>query len=540
MPLTLARHAGLLVPLFSMPSSDSWGIGEIGDIPRMAAWLADAHQDLLQLLPINEMAVGQTSPYSALTAMAIDPIYISVHAVEDFAALGGVEAMGDEWNERLRTARRSGGIDYALVRSLKGEALRKAFERFRRDEWDRASSRADALRAWAAGERWWLDDYALFRAIHFSEQERSWTDWPTPLRDRDPAALAESRGVLADEILFREWLQWIADEQWRDAQRRSKPVSLLGDLPFMVDGDSADVWSHAGEFRLDVSVGAPPDAFSEKGQNWGLPVYRWDVMKAGGYGWLRDRARRSAALYDGYRVDHLVGFYRTYVFPPGDTPSFFTPSDESEQLALGETVLGIFSGAGARIVAEDLGTIPDFVRASLVRLRIPGYRVLRWERQWQLKDQPFRAPADYPAVSLATSGTHDTDTTAEWWDGLEVEERRKVLAAPGVAARLEARGASLAAGEGPFSPALRDALLEVLFASGSDYLLLPIQDVFGWRDRINIPASQGPHNWTWKLPWPVDRLSGHADACERATALRRWSDDAGRWQAEEGGSALSV
>jgi len=130
MSLTLARHAGLLVPLFSIPSTRSWGIGEIADIPLLAAWLRAAHQDLLQLLPINEMAVGQTSPYSALTAMAIDPILISVHAIEEFQSLGGESAMAAPWQERLAAARRSPAIDHALVRSVKEPALRAAFGEF--------------------------------------------------------------------------------------------------------------------------------------------------------------------------------------------------------------------------------------------------------------------------------------------------------------------------------------------------------------------------------------------------------------------------
>jgi 4-alpha-glucanotransferase len=529
MSLTLARHAGLLVPLFSILSARSWGIGEIGDIPALAAWLRSAHHDLLQLLPINEMAVGQTSPYSALTAMAIDPIYISVHAMEDFAAAGGERAMGRDWRDRLRAARRSAGVDYALARGVKDEALRAAFSRFLEDEWRRHSPRGRAMRAWAERERWWLDDYGLFRAVHAREQERAWNEWPAGLCRRDVDAMRRAREELADEILYREWLQWIADEQWRAAKDWSRPVSLLGDLPFMVDGDSADVWSHAQAFRLDASVGAPPDAFSETGQNWGLPVYRWDVMAQRDYDWLRDRARRSAALYDGYRVDHLVGFYRTYVFPRDESEAFFTPSDEDDQLALGETVLRIFAEAGARIVAEDLGTIPDFVRESLTRLEIPGYKVLRWERDWEEEEQPFRSPATYPPVSLATSGTHDTETMAEWFDSLEPDERRTVLEAPGIEEALAARGVRADAEAGGYSPEVRDAMLDALYHSGSDFLVLPFQDVFGWRDRINVPASLGGHNWTWKLPWPVDRLAEEADAQERAASLRRWAEASDRW-----------
>jgi 4-alpha-glucanotransferase len=528
MSLTLARHAGLLVPLFSIPSTRSWGIGEIADIPLLAAWLRAAHQDLLQLLPINEMAVGQTSPYSALTAMAIDPIYISVHAMEDFAAAGGGRAMSVDWRDRLDAAKRAPTVDYPLARGVKDEALRAAFSRFLSEEWARRSPRARAMRAWANRQRWWLDDYALFRAVHAREQERAWTDWPEALRMRDPEEMDRARRELEDEVLYREWLQWIADEQWHTAKEQSRPISLLGDLPFMVDGDSADVWSHAAAFRLDASVGAPPDAFSETGQNWGLPVYRWDVMAERGYDWLRDRARRSAALYDGYRVDHLVGFYRTYVFPRDESKAFFTPADEADQLAQGETVLRIFADAGARIVAEDLGTIPDLVRESLARLEIPGYKVLRWERKWEEDGRPFRPPAEYPPVSLATSGTHDTETMAEWWDGLTPEERAKVADVAGIGETLAAPGVDPSLATGDYSPEVRDALLAALYHSGSDFLLLPIQDVFGWRDRINVPASLGGHNWTWKLPWRVDELPRQADAMERARALRKWADTSGR------------
>ena len=150
----------------------------------------------------------------------------------------------------------------------------------------------------------------------------------------------------------------------------------------MVSGDSADVWSRQGDFRLDASVGAPPDAFSETGQDWGFPAYRWARLAEEGYQWLSARARRSADLYDGYRVDHLVGFFRTYAREQ-DGSAGFVPADEHEQIAQGEHLLTLFSASGARVIAEDLGLIPDFVRQSTERLGIPGFKVIRWERNWQ-------------------------------------------------------------------------------------------------------------------------------------------------------------
>jgi 4-alpha-glucanotransferase len=524
MSLAPGRHSGLLVPLFSMPSRASWGIGEIGDIPLFASWLRDAGQDLLQLLPISEMAVGQRSPYSALTAMAIDPILISVHAVEEFRAIGGERAMDAAWQERLAAARRSRSIDHALVRGVKRPALRAAFDEFVRRHEQPGSARAEAFREWCADQSWWLDDYALFRALHARYGDRGWMEWPEQLRDREPRVLAHARAELSHEILYRMWLQWIADAQWHDAKAQARPVSLLGDLAFTVDGDSADVWANADSFCLDASVGAPPDAFSETGQKWGMPAYRWEVLEEKGFDWLRDRARRSASLFDGYRVDHLVGFYRTYSFPTDGGAASFSPPDEPSQLALGETVMAIFAEPGSRIIAEDLGTVPDFVRESLARQGVPGYKVFRWEREWEVEGQPYRDPAKYPADSVATSGTHDTDPVASWWDSLDPGERAAVLAAPGVVER----AASLDDPAGPFTAALRDVLLEVLFASGSDFLLLPVQDVFGWTGRINVPGSLDDQNWTWRLPWPVDTMADLPEAQERAARLRVWTEQTRR------------
>jgi 4-alpha-glucanotransferase len=513
------RHAGLLVPLFSIPSRQSWGIGEIGDLPRLGEWMTGAGFSFVQLLPINEMADGQNSPYSAMSAMAIDPIFISPAAVPEIEALGGETLLTADERAQLAAARTSRTVNYATVRAIKIRALRAGFERFRAAEWDAGTRRAQRLKLFLDRARWWLDDYALFRSLHARENGRYWRDWPGEIRDRLPSAIAGAREALADEILFYSYLQWLAADQWNDA-RDACGVGVFGDFPFMVSGDSADVWSRQQDFRLDASVGAPPDAFSETGQDWGFPAYRWTSIAAGGFRWLAARARRSAELYDGYRVDHLVGFFRTYV-READGTAAFVPAEPAEQALQGERVLDVLGATGARIIAEDLGVIPGFVRDTLERLEIPGYKVLRWERAWDETGKPFRDPAAYPLASVATSGTHDTEPLAAWWDEAPIDDRRALasivcMVPPGCDP------------ESAFDDTVRDAILQALYASASDIVLLPIHDLFGWRDRINTPALINDENWTWRLPWPIEDLRQEYAGRERAVFTRTLAEKYGR------------
>ena len=519
---TSTRRSGILVPLFSIPSSRSWGIGDIGDVRPFTSWLAGAGQRILQLLPLNEMAGGASSPYSALSAMAIDPIYISLPDVPDFMALGGLAALSVEECERLAFAQRSPRIEYEIIRPIKHRALRMAFERFVEGEWSTGSERADSLRDYVAGEGWWLDDYTLFRAAHDREHARPWWEWPEDLRFRSPHGLSDARSALAGEIRFHQYVQWLAGQQWAAARQAAAAngVAIFGDVPFMVDHHSADVWTYQTSFHLDRSVGVPPDAFSADGQDWGMPAYNWDVLAVNGFDWLRERARRSATLFDGYRVDHLVGFYRTYSRLRSDrSQPAFAPADQPSQLRLGESVLRAFKSAGAEVIAEDLGVIPSFVRASLALLGVPGYRVFRWERRWHDPGQPFIDPTEYPAVSVATTGTHDTETLAVWWDSCPHEERYAVLATPTIR-RLLDRGDIV---NEPFVPQVRDVLLQGLLAAASNIVLMPIQDIFGWRDRINTPATVSPENWSYRLPWFSDELHASEAAAERQQRMRAWT-----------------
>jgi 4-alpha-glucanotransferase len=503
------RHAGVLVPLFSIPSRRSWGIGEIPDLVPLSRWLTSAGLDFVQLLPLNEMQEGQSSPYSALSAMAIDPIFIALDDVDDWTAAG--VSLSSEDRSALESARAREGVDYAAVRALKARALGAAFEWYSRHVWGTGDTRDEALRTFQQREAWWLDDYALFRALHDAHGGHHWRDWEPGVRDRDPGALKDARERLDGQVRYYTYLQWLADEQWQRAKREAAPVGVFGDFPFMVSGHSADAWARQRDFDLEASVGTPPDAFSSTGQDWGLPAYRWDVVAAGGFEWLHQRARRSADLYDGFRIDHLVGFFRTYVRKPETTPGFW-PAEEHFQQEMGEHLLTVFAESGASLIAEDLGTVPDFVRASMAARGIPGMKVLRWERKWHTEGHPFIDPSRYAEVSVATSGTHDTESLAEWWDGADQAERRALLELPS----LQQAGVPL---DASFSDRVRDVLLDTLFSAGSRLLILPIQDVFGWRDRVNVPAVVDDLNWTWRLPMPVDALMDVPDAAERARFL---------------------
>jgi 4-alpha-glucanotransferase len=191
----------------------------------------------------------------------------------------------------------------------------------------------------------------------------------------------------------------------------------------------------------------------------------------------------------------------------------------------------LFLEAGARVIAEDLGSVPEFVRESLTRLGIPGYKVFRWERSWHESGHPFRDPGVYPELAVVTTGTHDTDTLATWWETAEVDERTAIMALPALGSVRPAEGVDLASL--PFTPTLRDAMLRMLFASPAALALLPIQDVFGWRDRINIPATVTGENWTWKLPVPVDRFASLSESEERARVLRDLAISSARFAAED-------
>ncbi len=521
------RRAGVLIPLSALRHPAGFGVGEIPELAAYAAWLEAAGHSLLQLLPIGEPSPGQDSPYAARTAFAIDPLYIALRGLEDFTGPGGEQALQPADRGALERVRAARDVDYATVRPLKWRALEMAFRRFEATEGRGGGARARDLERFVREEAAWLEDYALFRAVQETSPGRPWWEWEEPLRRRDPRALDARRGALGARVRFFQYVQWEADRQWRAARRGAAAhgVVIKGDLPFMVSGDSADVWSRQHEFKMDASVGAPPDAFRTEGQDWGLPVYDFAAMGASGYAWLQERAARSQALYDLYRIDHIVGFYRIFVRPHGKglADAYFLPGEERDQLALGEVLLRVLGGGG-RVVGEDLGTVPDFVRESMTRLGIPGYQILRWAREWKQPGQPFRDPVRYPRLSVATSGTHDTETMAEWWETMPDGERRAVVEIPAMRPMREAPGGV----PHGFTPFVHDTLLDTLYGAGSDLVIPPVQDLFGFRERINVPGTMGPQNWSYRFPWSAADLAREEGLRMRTEGLARLAARHGR------------
>ncbi len=523
---TLPRLAGVAIPLFSLRAADDLGSGTILDLIPFIDWCAHWHVRVVQLLPINEAAPEEASPYKALSAFAIDPSYISVLQIPEIAtstatlkwlATSKVQERAHHLQQaRRRERKRSYGIKVRL--------LEFAFAELERDP---DAVRSAAFAAFCAQQAAWLEEYALFRALSERQGFRDWEMWPPELRHYESARDSAAAGQLQQRVRFAKYVQWVAHEQWQQAHAHARRAGVLlkGDVAFVCAANSADVWAHPDLFDVRSSAGTAPDAFSASGQLWELPVYNWEALRRSNYDWWRRRARQAGELYDVFRVDHVVGLYRTYAIPVREGgPAGFVPADEPTQRSQGhELMRALQSEAGAAIVvAEDLGTVPDWVRQSLHELHVPGYKVFRWEQ----RDGNFIDPRTYPETSIATTGTHDTDTLVEWWGAISDEERAAAYRLLQIEPSSELSPESPAPSPQPRFP--RYPLIQRLLESPASMVILPLQDVLGWTDRINVPATVGAHNWSYRLPATTERLDHDPEIVAATQHLREMIDATGR------------
>jgi 4-alpha-glucanotransferase len=285
-------QTGVVVPLFSLRSKESVGIGEFLDLVPFGQWAKKCGLDLIQLLPVNDTG-EESSPYSARSAFALNPVHIRLQEIE------GAEVLGDEPVKQNKKFAKQHRIPYIEVARYKRKALRMIFDEKKKDILTN-----EHFKGWIE-QNPWLRPYAAFCALKAENNEAPWKEWGKKDKPKE------------SDVLFQEWMQWIAEEQFLKAvsELNNLGVRLKGDIPILINEDSADVWHCPQFFNLEKRAGAPPDMFCYTGQNWAFPTYKWDNLEKEDFGWWRDRIKHAAKFYHAYRIDHVLGFFRIWVVP---------------------------------------------------------------------------------------------------------------------------------------------------------------------------------------------------------------------------------
>ena len=485
-----SRLNGVLLPLSSMRTEKDWGVGDFGSLREWIDLLSREGVSILQILPLQETAPGTNCPYSALTSFATDPVYVNVAQLEDAQNNAAAEEFVRSISHKIEEWNRSARAPFAEVKKAKLQVLWLSYRQFLSQEVARKTTRYQEFEKYCQAQRAWLDGYKVFRALKEFYHWQSWTEWPAELQKFHSQGVRTFEKEHEEYVQFYAYVQWVLDQQLATAKKyaQQKGIFIFGDIPFAANLDSAEVWAERENFRVGWEIGAPADQFSKNGQRWGLPAYDWQYQRAHNFDLWRRKIRRVTELYDIFRLDHLVGFFRTYVFAPGAEQGGFDIEGEQNQIDRGYDFLKMVleEAHGKLPVGEDLGVIPNYVRRMLVDLRIPGYKVLRWERE---DNGYYREPRHYPAASLATTSTHDTETLRGWWETMDNNERRNIW---------EMISAQKTDGHVPFTLGSERAMLRRVLDSNAALTLFSWQDIIGTLDRINTPGTVGEQNWTYR------------------------------------------
>ena len=529
------------------------GIGDTAALREWIDWAAKTGVTFIQLLPINENGIDE-SPYSAISSSALDPIYLTLDRAE-------IPWLGDadftRAADKIGVARQAARVDYPAVRRVKRNLLELAWAEFS----SAAQELHDEFERFKSAEEDWLTDYCFFRYLmELHGESLTWDKWPittnTPDKAREHIRHLRSRDAEGVDyrLGFFAFVQWLCFRQWRALRKYADEhgVKLMGDVPIGISWHSCDVFFNRDDFHLEWCGGSPPEGMSQSdpffqqwGQNWGIPLYRWDHMQANGFAWWKNRIRRLTEIFRIFRLDHILGFYRIYAFPwrpehnhefiglshhdaaeknHGMLPRWFLrPDDTVENKAAnrddGDVRLRAILDAanGAEIIAEDLGWVPDYVRPHLHDLGITGFRIPHWDCNEFGHPTPGNS---FPENSFATYSTHDHDPVNGIWRGCHHALRRH-HEHPDENSGWQAHGAHNTLRilsefasipippHGPFPPyteGIRLRLIKALLDSNSRYASLMITELFAIDERINTPGSTHSHNWSFRLPWTLEQI----------------------------------
>jgi 4-alpha-glucanotransferase len=469
------RASGLLLHVTSLPGP--YGIGDLGPVAfRWIDRLREAGQSWWQALPLGPTGYGN-SPYQSLSSFAGNWLLISPELLLDEGLLGENPSL-----PRLR----DDVVDYEVVIPFKLDLLRRVVASFKSQANRELKSDFDSF---CDEQSHWLEDYALFRVLKARFEGAHYLQWPTDIVERRPSSLARARQEFANEIEQVRLAQFLLFRQGEKLKEyaHAQGIRLIGDLPFFVSSDSADVWAHPEFFQLDECYGpkyvggVPPDYFSADGQLWGNPVYDWEALRQSGYRWWIDRVRALLAHVDLIRLDHFRGFAAAWHIPAGSTTARAGQWVQGPGAEFFSAVLREYGGLP--FVAEDLGIITPDVHALRDQFQIPGTRVLQFAFDGDAANAYL--PHNYPANSVVYTGTHDNNTTRGWFEDLPPEQRQRVwnyVQEPATGSEAAVR-----------------SLLRLAWSSAAALALAPFQDVLGLgtEARVNVPG-RAEGNWRWR------------------------------------------
>ena len=553
------RTWGVAVQLYGVRSARNFGMGDFTDLANLVGRVGAEGADVVGVNPLHALFPHNpthASPYSPSSRMFVNVFYLDVEAIAEFArcAHARERVNSSTFRSALAKVRAAPLVDYAGVAALKMPLLELLYVQARGDARSGATSRwleFDAYKT-AGGEA--LRRQALFDALqaHFHARDPAiwgWPVWPSDYRDPASRAVRAFADEHGERVGFFAWLQWQADLQRESIATRARQsglaIGLYTDLAVSIDRGGAEAWANQALYAVRASVGAPPDIFNVRGQDWGLPPMIPTRLRDAGYApfiaTLRANMRASGAL----RIDHVMGLMRLYWVPSGATPAdgayVHYPLDDLAGLLALES-----ERHRCLVIGEDLGTVPDEVRIALASNDLLSYRVLLFERNEQGE---FNPPSAYPEAALATASTHDLPTLAGWWEGHDIALRAahghlgaNANLESAMAERIRDRGQLLAAlvregllPEGtPLDPNAVPTLTLVLAAALQAYLartpcalfVVQPEDVFGAIEQANLPGTTTEHpNWRRKLPVSLDDMATdgrlHALAARIATERSR-------------------
>ena len=510
----------LATQLYGARSRRNWGHGDFADLfalIELAAALGAGGVGLNPLHALFDEGPEQPSPYSPNSRLFLNPLYIAVDEIADFADRPPGVA------EEAAHLREAELVDYAGVARLKQRCLRAAFDAFQAHA---TAERRDAFAAYRGSRGPALERFAAFEVLR-ARFGHPWWEWPAEWRDPSPSALARLRAEAGDEMAYREYLQWIADRQLMRCRDRAHalglPIGLYLDVAVGVRPDGFDAWNMPDAVIRSLAVGAPPDPLNTRGQNWGLAGFSPVGLQARAFGPYRDMLRAAMRYAGAIRLDHVLGLKRLYLIPDG------LPPDQGAYVRLPfEQMLAVTAEESNRdrciVIGEDLGTVPQGFRATLAQWGIWSYQVMLFERD---AAGAFHSPQHYRERALATFSTHDLATFAGWIGRRDLQVKKDLGLDPGETARERAaaivqlrRLLGLRTKQVAFP-----AVFRRLATSPARMLVAALEDALGVLDQVNVPGTIDQHpNWRRKLPCELERLRDD----NRLHAIARIAAETGR------------